>query len=366
MKDIIIKKIKEVVLNSDYEKGKDYPKNYILPLNCITFTNEAKLFKFKVQSQNTRNIYKCEVLEKDGKIIKTNCTCPKFEGDESCKHIASILIGYANDIFELTKEEKKLTISKKILKEFSNIKRNQNKEQITLEFILEEVFYNSSLLVRLRIGTTKQYIISNLFEFIYAYQNEDELYIGKNFTYNPNTHYFNNKDKKILDFLLNICDYAPYKVKGAYVSLTTYEKDEFLSLLKDCSFEIKNHGKFNGILEENPIDTELIYNKNNYTLTLKEMDKITFLDEKHRYIIKDNKLYHIPLKLSKFLNKMLHYNINTLTFVLLLTYIHNIELYLQELSLPYLPHLVHLVQQIFPKRNYVQILLHYLQLYPLP
>ena len=314
MQDIITKKIKEVVWNSDLEKGENYPQNYILPLNYITFTNDAKLFKFKVQSQNTRNIYKCEVLEQNGKIIKTNCTCPKFESDDSCKHIASILINYANDIFELTKEERNLTISKKILSEFCETKK-KNKEQVHLEIVLEEQTHTNFLLVRLKIGFQKNYVLTRILEFFDIYENQKgTILFGKSFTYNPLNYYFQEEDEKILHYLLSICKYAPYKVRGGSIYLASYEKDELFNLLKNRSFEIRPYGKFNGIEEENPFETKLMKEKDAYLFEIKDLNQITFLDDKHTYLIKDNKMYHIPLKLSQFIEKIYQHHIHQLYF----------------------------------------------------
>lgn len=308
------KKILKTVLKSDFIKGLEYPKSYILPLNCITFTNQAKLFKFKVQSQNTKNIYKCEVLEQDGEIIKTNCTCPKFASDDSCKHIACILQMYGIEIYEFTKEEQTLTLSKKILTSLVKNKANLAKELIHLGITLS--FQNTYLEVTLKIGQKKLYVLNQqLLTFFHLYSKEEgTLFLGKNFVYQPDNMYFSKEDSAILNYLKEIAEKNSYQTRNGKILILLKEIDSFFHLLKNHCFEVKPYGTFLEVKEENPISTFLSFENGYYHLFFPNLEQTHFLTQDKKYVIQGDSFYHLSNEVAHFLQKLEHYHLKELHF----------------------------------------------------
>ena len=109
--------IKKIVGVADLIKGENFPKKNIVNPKQIPFRGGTKLYTFKVRSETSSKIYSVQMILKERKMMSTTCTCPKYEKESKCKHIAAVLLEYGNRIFGFSEDTQKFLIAQKILDE---------------------------------------------------------------------------------------------------------------------------------------------------------------------------------------------------------------------------------------------------------
>ena len=152
-----IDKIKAIVNNMDFIKGKSYPSYYIDFLGVEQKENN-NIFNFDVESERTYDVYKVRIEGIKNNINKVSCTCPQFRATRSCKHIAACLINYKDDIFMFDPKERLLNISEQIIDYFKpkEIKR-EVKKQVTLDVELNSAYRGYQVV--LKMGIDKLYLV---------------------------------------------------------------------------------------------------------------------------------------------------------------------------------------------------------------
>ena len=128
-----IDKIKTIVNNTDFIKGKTYPSYYIDFVGGEQQINN-NIFHFNVESERTYEVYKVKVEGLKNSINTVSCTCPQFRATRSCKHLAACLINYCEEIFNFDPKERLLNLSKQIIGQFQpNSITREIKKQVNLE-----------------------------------------------------------------------------------------------------------------------------------------------------------------------------------------------------------------------------------------
>ena len=301
----------------DIERGESYYKGYIKYMGCDE-KNDIATHSFLVESERTYDHYDVEVIVKDNHIVDQSCDCPQHNIYGSCKHVAACILNYQDDIYQISKEEKEFQISKYILDEFYHPSKKSDihlKKQLSLE--IELTFkdgYQPSVSMAFKIGEKRLYNLNNkMSKFLTTYEEgEGEVVFGKNFTYNPEIHFFSKEDEQIISYLLSIYKgnrYADFR----YFSVSPKLFDSFLPLLKNRKIFIIDHGYINEIKEENPIKFTLSQKDDIYKLEYRSKD-YDFLMANGSYIKKDNILYHIPEKVSRIISILKQNRLNKLVF----------------------------------------------------
>lgn len=310
-----IEKIRNIVTNTDFIKGKTYPHYYIDYVGVEQSGND-NIFHFNVESERTYNIYKVRIKGIKNNISDVRCTCPQFMISNSCKHIAACLINYQDEIFNFDPKERLLNLSKDIIDKFKpNITKREIKKQVYLDIELVN-YYNSYQLV-LKMGIDRLYSVRNkLGKFFECYmENEGEVEFGKQFTYNPLKHFFNSEDKDILDLLFQ---YYSHRGNPYYANLNTSEitSDYIIKLMKLLKNKLfKFEGKqIIAIIDKFPYDVHLKKVENEYIFKIDGEDKTIALTSNYEYIIRDNICYHLTKKHQELLSVMLENRINQLVF----------------------------------------------------
>ena len=191
--------MKELGTNS-YIKGLNY-NNYITLVDENEFNDGSSIYYFYVKSESFRRFYSVNIKVKNNKLLSYNCTCPQFELNHTCKHIAACLFKYDEDIFKTPIDTFKITND--FLNSFSSNSfiTNKIKEKINLELELD---LENNTTFKLYVGSNKLYVInteSKFNDFIDAYKGEYPYRFGVNFTFDPSKHYFDEKDIWLLNFL---------------------------------------------------------------------------------------------------------------------------------------------------------------------
>lgn len=92
--------------------------------------------------------------------------------------------------------------------DFFTYKESYNKVLVNFEIDYEFIhgkhgFLNDTYL-SLKVGDKRLYVVKNIKQFIESIINEETLDFGKNFTFDPNIHYFKEEDRLIIDLLREI------------------------------------------------------------------------------------------------------------------------------------------------------------------
>ena len=311
--------IKKSVGADSFFKGKNY-NGYINYNYYEEGENGEVIHYFTVRSERSyRDYYEVKIHYKKKEISNYDCTCMQFQSWGTCKHIAACLIHYKDEIFTLDPEEKKLLLSKQILDEFYNPKAKIEihlKKQLQLEVELEfqENYYDTSVGINFKIGENKLYSLNNkITSFMDVYEEkEGEIVFGKNFTYNPNIHFFSKNDEKIIDFLMRLYNSNPY-YSFRNLSLNMDQFSYFIILLENKPFFIKEYGKINAISRENPFKLSLEKGEKYYKLSMLEQE-IDFLTDECKYVAREDILYELPNKACKILSMMQQNQLHDLEF----------------------------------------------------
>lgn len=317
--DLELKKIKEFVGNDSYQKGLHYYEGYVHYKYCDTIDG-ADVHYFNVHSEYSyRETYDVEIYYKNKNIVNANCECMQFTSWGTCKHVAACLIQFHEKIFTLDPEEKKLFLSKQILNEFYKPKEknkiNLKKQlQLEIELAFHDNYYESTIGIIFKIGENRLYNLNNKFnQFISAYIEQDgEVVFGKNFTYNPEVHFFSKTDEQLINFLVSLYEGNRwYNFRN--LNLNIEQLPTFLRLLENKPFTILEYGKIIDIKKENPFNLELEKGEKYYKLSVLETD-IDFLTNDCKYVTKDHILYEVPEKARRILSLMQNNQLHDIEF----------------------------------------------------
>ena len=310
-----ILKIKSIVNNADFIKGRAYFKNYI-NFEGVEQNNNNCIYYFKVESERTYNIYDVFIEGFKGSINNVSCSCPQFKSTRSCKHLAACLINFKDEIFHMDPKERLMDISLDILKKFKpkDIKRGV-KKQVNLEIEFTDAYRGYQLV--LRIGTDRLYSIRNkLGSFFECYMDSSgKVEFGKLFTYDPNKHFFSSEDRKIIDYLYNYYDENGNVRYSSLLNSYFSDRDlsKMLNVLKNKQFKINNK-LIIGIYDKFPFEMNLKKKDNEYYFDIDISGDFRVLTDDCEYVLRDNVIYHLNRKYRELLMIMSQNRIKQLVF----------------------------------------------------
>lgn len=317
----VLTKIKDKVGYDSFEKGKQYPKNYIRYIGFVE-NNRGKQHLFEVESERTYDYYNVRIIEKEDEIVSTYCNCSQFNRAGNCKHIAASLLNCKEKIFPAYQRNFAFQITNQILDAFYKKQEGPKiKKQLTLEIELEfrestYYYYKTEPMVyyKLKIGEDKLYSLNNkMSNFIECYRGvQKSMSFGKGFTYNSDIHYFNEEDQNIIDRFIMIYENTHYHSNGIGESIK--KSRQMLELVRNKNIFIYGKGVFNGIKEGNPIETYLEKKENEYILKIKNKEELYRLTSNYEFTIKDGVLYHLSEESLDLLSKMGNAGIEELIF----------------------------------------------------
>ncbi len=303
---------------TSFTRGLEYSSSKVT-LTSTEINDEYKKCYFKVQSESSNRVYEVSVLTDTNTddILDYYCTCPWFEQVCTCKHIAASMIKYEMFIFDEdntnTNDNKLLNISENIISSLYKPRNKNIRKKLKLDVCLVQYYnwYSESLYVQLKVGEDKTYVLSNKYNrFMEAYEHQSSFKMASKFTYDPKGYYFSDEDAKILDFFLsNYHDVD--NSSGLY--LKTRNTDNFMVLLKNKEFSIKNGPTFHGIIDENPFNTKLSREDDLYTLKILNLNDFKDLRES-RYIYDEKNMYKLSLEGARLYYELMKYEVNSIVF----------------------------------------------------
>lgn len=295
------------VLESTYYKGEDYHKQG--KVREVRTTSDHDYFIANVYGSS---VYETSVeFDSSGNVYQTSCNCKaykKYTGD--CKHVVALLLLIKDIEYRKEKKvERKKTEGniKNILSRYRNIEEGA-KIPINLEVNYEMENRESS--IDLRMGEDRLYVVRGVGNILSKIDNKEIIEFGKNFTYNPNIHCFNQDDKELIEFLTILYEnhernYHNYyssslttTFKGKKITLTPKSLERFFELMLGRKFNISIMGhefKDSTVIEERiDLDFGIRQENRDLIMEIREDGILLPLTDNGRYVFFKDKIYKIP------------------------------------------------------------------------
>ena len=206
-------------------------------------TKENGFLKLSLKMQRT-SIYNAVVWldEKNGELVKTACRCGHFQKQYfCCEHVAAVVMQYIVEMYgqDVVKRSEifSLMLQKTNVEDpfIPGILKSTDEEMME---ILKENFFKKralpveqnikqplsmqakccigeckdGLLLELRVGETRTYVIRDLNEFFYKWTEKKTIELGKYIKFIPDKNLFDENGRKIIQFFLE--EYLTEKASG--------------------------------------------------------------------------------------------------------------------------------------------------------
>ncbi|WP_249869415.1 DEAD/DEAH box helicase [Oceanobacillus saliphilus] len=206
LSDINIQKLFPGII---YKRGLDYYKqnkvsDLLYDINYLVWTATVHGSEDYFVEINMKNF--------NNGSIDTYCDCPAFETFGSCKHIAATLISIVNKETNSpslpVKPNYQLTNS--FIQALSQVPQQNrtsevfsDKTPMYVEYYCKWTF-DKNLQLEIRTGEKHCYVVKNAFGFLRDVLQGRDHYFTKKFAYNPDNHYFLQKDYEVFEMLFAI------------------------------------------------------------------------------------------------------------------------------------------------------------------
>ena len=206
-------------------------------------TKENGFLKLSLKMQRT-SIYNGAVWldEKNGELVKTACRCGHFQKQYfCCEHVAAVVMQYIveiygqdvvkqSDIFPLmlqktnvedpfipgilksTDEEMMEILKENFFKKRALPVEQNIKQPLSMQAKCCIGECKDGLLLELRVGETRTYVIRDLNEFFYKWTEKKTIELGKYIKFIPDKNLFDENGRKIIQFFLE--EYLTEKASG--------------------------------------------------------------------------------------------------------------------------------------------------------
>ena len=307
-----IRKALEILGYDSFRRGRMYPFQYVKHLQT-KYVEYQYIHFYKVKSESSKNLYDVQILNNGEKIYGFSCTCEAFQRNRTCKHVAAAFISNIDEILSCEHVDSEI-VSLNILKSYITKTENVIRQLLHLEV---EFSIKDTISFRILMGENKLYSISSenkFLDFMDCFLEKEEYSFGKCFTYNPNKHFFSNKDMEILSFIMNSQkNHFPYNHTSLF-SLSSREFEYFLEILKGKGFLIRNRGEVLEVFKGMPTHYILKEEDSKYHLMIDNFEQYQILDEECRYVMYEKNLYLLSLEERNYLIDLLKNKVQFLTF----------------------------------------------------
>lgn len=306
-------KVLEFVNESDFENGLKLVKKTELLKH--TRSGYDHTFEFKV---NDGNYYfgniNVQIDTFNGQVNDLYCTCSYFSIFHKCKHIAACLIKNYDDIFK-EEELDPTIITDDLLSTFSGENDTQPviKKEAHIEIELHKyVYYSNSCEFKFKIGVDKMYSLNKkIYDFSRTYLSKTgTTNFGKNFVYDPNIHFFNEKDSNLIDYIIS--------KDSSYFNLMSGDKVSSI-IRRLAQYDIKYYindnyrGTYSGISLNCPLESYLKKKNDNYVLTFTNIDNFDYVGSNPPFVFFKGKIVQLDNDTIDLINKLYRYKVNSIT-----------------------------------------------------
>ena len=303
-------------------QGIGISKSNIKQITRKDYKDKIKYFEYEVKGGYYRfDNETVKLIIKDNVLTGGECTCYEYRYYGACKHLLSVLINDKEELLKnYTEDEIRKKNTKKFLKLFNDTHASNALPKKKLNLKVELIpTYNSPLEIKVKIGSGSQYysLNSKLRSFINSYEEEESnVKFGKNLTYSPNDHYFDEVDKNLISLLSKI-----YNEGDTYSSDVVVNRKNYRSLMKileekefDLSIGINKY-HFKKINKNYNLNINLKKDGNDYKLTCDFENIISlYKDYKYLYNIGLNEVYKLNNYQQNFIGNLQELDTNEVVF----------------------------------------------------
>lgn len=188
-----------------YEKGKSLVSDD--RVSDLLYDMNNQLWTANVEDQTLHFVELNIGKLKEGSLI-AYCDCPAFASYDSCEHIVAVLLKVQNrptPSRELSFDETNRLIQSVMMKEYEEFDHFSERIPLKFEYYISWD-YDKDLLLEIRVGEDRTFIVRNLYEFIKNVLANKEHYFTKTFSFDPERHYILKQDLAILETLYSILE----------------------------------------------------------------------------------------------------------------------------------------------------------------
>lgn len=264
----------------------------------------------KVYSQISYSHYDVKVLinGNSSEIEGTYCDCLDYYNNSTprnkyvCKHISAVLSKYISARKVKNQEDKKVieNMGSNILNELKAL--SLPKEKINLEVNLSPKNFNGYFQASFKIGNKKKYVLKSVRDFIKARWDNKEIEYGKDFSYNPSVHVFNEIDENIINYIEEYVandQISRYNttglIDGKHLNINDSALRRFVHILKEkgITYDSKKVKIVEGDL---PLEMDISEKNEKYIVKIIG-DTFKPLTDKHDVFLFENNIY-LPSRLQ--------------------------------------------------------------------
>lgn len=258
-------------------------------------------------------LYPVEIIPEASNGLEVSCGCPAFAKYEGiCKHIAAALLALSELARGDNFNPEKVELLDDLLEKYAgHIAGESGRKEALINLHLRIVNFERyrapDYYISLTIGEkgARKYVVQNIDKLVTAISEQETLYFGKQFTYNPASHYFSPGSSKLIDFLVHIYEVerqsrwysAPYIMKGREIQLSAALFRRLLPVLKEQPFTLEIDKQIHSdiTIAETDLPLQLLLQESSEGLTLElaEAVEIKPLTGECDIILHGKKIYNL-------------------------------------------------------------------------
>ena len=331
------------------QKARLYVKTGRTEIEKIHYNNKEN---FEITGKVTgQEIYRTHIDVENGEIQDLTCECIDYQNRyAACKHIVATMMAFSeelkyeqmiknideNEINKNLKTDSKYRSFKQIVNEFytnemqeiEKEKQEEKNEKIKIEPRIMYDKYSANLAIDFKIGNQRMYKLKNLPEFYNRMLLEEKYKYGSKLEFIHTKDIFEEKDQKLLEFILKYAEILTYVNSGAnsnyryygkalnegYIGLNNSAVDEIFDVLKgqEITFQKDYKETYVELRDENPPIHFILKNngKIEYKISISEnVDILRDIDiiygKSYKYILYENQMYRCTKEYEKSILKLI-------------------------------------------------------------
>lgn len=258
-----------------------------------------------------------------GELRFTDCDCPAHhEYPGYCKHIVAVMFELLECKAQfLPSSAKTRDVKGQVARDMLSLLDYQEPEpnqQLNLDITLHKLIDRFAL--SMKIGLEKLYVLKDFGEFFGARETLEPLYYGKQFTYDPSSHYFSPVDLPVIQLVQELYSLDNYLGRGSYGRTRLIEKKEVtlpqamlsrvLELLRERKFNLELNNRYlidvRVITQDIALDFALANQEDDLALTVLTKARMEPLDTDMEYVVFEGNVHKLSAKQARALRPVFY------------------------------------------------------------
>ncbi len=301
-----------------YERGRTYYRQG--KVQTVKFNEKKRSFRGIIQGMK---LYTVEVsFDEEGRINRSYCTCGEYGGGwGDCSHIVAFLFRLKElDRAGAFKDFQAKQSARGLIHSFERMSMKE-KIPIRLETTLE--FSGGQAFASFRVGQRRLYVVRNLQQFLWHIQAEEDMEFGKEFHYNPYWHTFDEKDRPIIELLLEAYELQQWTTKDhdkdashslfheKRMALPAPYLRRMLNFLEGRRFRTNIHGRvyreMEVVRDTFPVSFHVEGREGDLQLRIGSPVPLAVLTSDGEYILEGERIYRLPPRQRQYLEPFLEF-----------------------------------------------------------